>query len=116
MNQFFASNRHRVKSTAKEAIIILISLKMNNFEDKLTELFRNSDEKLAELPSERAWQKLESRLNARIEYRKEKRQEQRKVFSRQVSLAAGVVGLLVTGVVFILMNQQSKVENIKGIL
>jgi hypothetical protein len=68
---------------------------MNNIED----LFRDADDKLMEMPSGRAWNKLENRLEARVSDRDRERLRLKGQFTRQMSVAAAVLAtVLAAGV------------------
>jgi hypothetical protein len=68
---------------------------MHNLED----LFRDADDKLLEMPSSRAWNKLENRLEARVSDRDRERARLKGQFTRQMSVAAAVLAtVLIAGV------------------
>jgi hypothetical protein len=68
---------------------------MHNLED----LFHDADDRLLEMPSSRAWSKLENRLESRISERDRERVRLKGQFTRQMSVAAAVLAtVLVAGI------------------
>jgi hypothetical protein len=73
---------------------------MNNIED----LFRDADDKLMEMPSGRAWNKLENRLEARVSDRDRERLRLKGQFTRQMSVAAAVLATVLAAGVWAMLN------------
>ena len=80
----------------------------NNYDEQLSELFRDTDELLSEQPSARAWSRLEGRLEQKRSAQEEVRQLHRRMFWRNTGVAAAMMAMVMLLGVMTLLFLQNK--------